>query len=469
MNLVERSNIQLMHQQQALLKEFEYWRNNSNPGTAYAKHYSQIRSITGAIEKFLNDLPHQMRITDELFEQHSVHAAGLLYASHIWAFFRSKFALRLVGNHAYSLKELLKCADEFAWNCYGPARDAAIQAETLHADDLKEPPLTFFANDAGPYMAQRNALFDPEGIKDQNQTFQRFQAALQQLPVPIIAMPWVQSNYLPAAVVIAHEVGHLIEGDFAHAKLLQDAIMGLTTIDENRRPYWRKWTKELFADTYAILCSGPAYLVALMEYLVAPQRIVVHETLAEKTADIYPTRALRMVFNLAVLRILELPDEGIGQMWQDAYPHPELADYDKFCNDAVQIAALFLKTPIEKLGNRPLTQIMMMTPEQWQTIKSLAQKLLDVAAQRTSLAIATNDEMLFRTWFAAATWANHTDPNTFTQMGAQHLLLGRLAATITGVRRGPTHEAPAATPAAVARAGEGLMAQFLADSMDLSA
>jgi len=461
MDLAERSQLQLEHQQQMLFKEFSYWRNNSNPGTAYAKHHSQIHRITNAIEDFLKSLPSYAPNDKEPFEQSSFRSNGLLYANHIWAFFRSMFALRQIDNYAYSLKRILDCADEFAWNCYEPARTRASQVGTIRPEDLKEPPLTFFASDAGPYIAQRKALFSVDGIKGRSQEFKQFNTALERLPVPIIGVPWLEAEHLPTAVVIAHEVGHLVERDFSTSTVFANSIMTAASIDGQRREHWRAWVSELFADTYAILCAGPAYVVALMKYLVAPERIVVHETLQQESAVVYPPRALRMAFNLTVLELLGLPHEGIKQLWNDVYPYSSLPEYEEYCQDAVLVAETLLKTPLVEFGGVPITHVINMTPNDWQAIKQRAQYLLDITSKQERPVVDAKDEKRFQHWFAVATWAYYTNPDAFMKFSVQHLLLEKLKSTITGVTRdfSPTSSPTRAT--ATEKAGQVLLEYFI--------
>lgn len=457
MQLAERHRLQLAHEQQALIDEFTYWRNHTNGDLPYAKHRSQIYSITNTIEKFLNALPQQVSASEEPFRQHQIRLDGLLYASHIWAFFRSKFALRLIDHYEYSPRAMLRCADEFAWNCYEPVRAAARQAQTLADDALKEPPLTFFASDAGPYMAQRNALFSPEGIAGNSQTFQHFDKTLQLLPVPIIAMPWAQSTHLPAGVVIAHEMGHLVERDFGLLAPLADALQSLTTIDDARRGHWRNWLKELFADTYGLLCTGPAYLAALLDYLVAPRDVVVDESLDTETAKRYPPRTLRIAFNLAVLHHLGLPDEGIGQAWNAAYPPSSFAGYEAYQQDAMLIAARCLQTPLPALGGVPIPAVMTTTSVDWATMEQQAQALLAFTGDELP-GFNAKAPQRFRTWFAAATWAYYIDPQTFMKLRIQRKLLRKLNGSILGTTRGPGQTAPETTST---RAADVLMADFL--------
>ena len=79
--------------------------------------------------------------------------------------------------------------------------------------------------------------------------------------------------HLPMAVVVAHEVGHAVEHDFWLEAALTAAFAALAVPDE-RKVAWSAWREELFADAYGVLCCGPAYVQALMDFLLgAPAAI----------------------------------------------------------------------------------------------------------------------------------------------------------------------------------------------------
>src|SRR5262249_36814252 len=142
-------------------------------------------------------------------------------------------ALRDVAN----LRNELRCADEFAWECYRPALECAIEANALPTKKVRrEPPLVFFSDDASPFVQTRDTVILP-GATEQSDIL-RFGRETFALPVPVIGVPWLHLNHLPAAATIAHEVGHTVEDDFELSKSLNSAF---ATLPEARRAAWQAW------------------------------------------------------------------------------------------------------------------------------------------------------------------------------------------------------------------------------------
>ena len=88
-------------------------------------------------------------------------------------------------------------------------------------------------------------------------------ALAQRLPVPVVGVPWFQLYHLPDALVIGHEVGHLVERDTGLTATIQELVERAVTearMDPGCVAAWRGWAAEAFADVYGTLGRArPSY------------------------------------------------------------------------------------------------------------------------------------------------------------------------------------------------------------------
>ena len=119
MDLVQRRAVELRHQKNALQQELAEWRGRTEKGKKLEKHYTQVLAITAKLDGFLGKIQEpDPQAADPFVAYDKIHRL-LLGGHRIWAYFRSKLALRDVD----WLADDLKCADELAWECYRPARE----------------------------------------------------------------------------------------------------------------------------------------------------------------------------------------------------------------------------------------------------------------------------------------------------------------------------------------------------------
>jgi hypothetical protein len=431
MNLANQRVSELEHQKQGLLREFEYWRESSKPGGPLEKHHTQIRRITARLEGLLGLIEIKQPQGD--FEANEDAFRRLLGAQRIWDFFRSKLGMRAVT----WLRDDLMCADEFAWECYRPARDRAIRAGTISLEAVKEPPLIFFTGDASPFAQARDTLFAPQGIKERD-ILDLGEATLN-LPIPIIGIPWSQLRHMPSAVVIGHEVGHAVEHDLQLEPVVQSLINNLR-IPDNRKEAWLAWRHEIFADVYGVLCSGPAAVLALISYLVTEERSIQEEQVSSRNWGTYPSRYLRMNLNFELLRqlgLLEtsrevlknfgLAESSLDKAWNDTYIFHQMSHFDE---DVPAILSALLNGPYPPLGSVGLTEIITFRPRDLEIVKERVSKVIFGKQEP-----AEGDRMRFL--FTATTLAYHSDPGKYAASDHTWSLGPRFRKAISlGVRSG---------------------------------
>lgn len=418
MELVQQRAAELSHQQQILRQELADWRTRTRKGTKLQKHFTQVLAITAKLDDFLDKIGEPDPAAVEPFKNYERINRNLIGAHRVWAYFRSKLALRQVD----WLADDLKCADELAWECYRPAREKAEAAGSIPSGGLKEPPLVFFSNDASPFAQARHSVFEPEKINEQGDV-KRLGEALLLLPIPVIGVPWFQVNHLPMAVVVAHEVGHAVEHDFGLDKSLAEAFAALPVADE-RKSAWSAWRHELFADAYGVLCTGPAFVMALMHFLAGDPASVQQERVEGPAWGRYPNRYLRMLVGFELLRHQGIADAVLEQTWRDTYQFHLMQTFD---DDIPAVVTALLDQPLEPFGSMPLKEVVSFGAADVERTQVLA----DTIKRGSKLPLGEP----FRKLYAAATTAYYTDPTTYTEKKAHKTVVERMLLSIPpGVR-----------------------------------
>jgi hypothetical protein len=136
---------------------------------------------------------------------------------------------------------------------------------------------------------------------------------VNKLPIPVVGIPWNQIKHLPDALVIGHEVGHIIEDDFGLTErlrtLLGEAITGAQA--EPRSLAWEAWLGEVFADIYGCLSAGPAFAGTLIDFLARNFEDISFEHKQESNWGLYPTTYLRGRIILETLNQLGFVKEAL--------------------------------------------------------------------------------------------------------------------------------------------------------------
>src|SRR5262249_57091983 len=135
---------------------------------------------------------------------------------------------------------------------------------------------------------------------------------------------WHPVANLADALVMGHEVGHMVEDDFKLTSTLEERLGAVLVrgVDQTRHAAWKNWLGEIFADLYGCLAAGPAFVSALMDFLAGAPAPVAAQTRTEMDWGLYPTAYLRIVFNLARLRPFGFAaaSDRLEQNWQASDP-----------------------------------------------------------------------------------------------------------------------------------------------------
>ncbi len=253
-----------------------------------------------------------------------VYSRDLLGLFRVWEFLRAKLAQRLDDD----LAEPLRIADGFAWNCFEPIADLAY----------KEPPLVFLNGGFSPFMLPRNHAFQAEAAVDAPVERRIVSVLTAELPFPVIGIPWYQVSALWELPVLAHEVGHVVEGDL---KLDLEGAIRAALPANPRLNDWIRWSGEVFADYFGCVAVGPAFVSALAGFLAG--------TATNSGAGLYPPNELRFALNIAFLS----PEKSqvLEKRWKGEFP--ATSDYTEYRKDIAAVASALAKLDV---GLKPLTE-----------------------------------------------------------------------------------------------------------------
>jgi hypothetical protein len=310
--LDRRRRVELVCKAESLRRELEHWKTlTDDERRGMRRHNSQVQRLASVLDglmesvrNYLDGLPAQQSVIDKATSQEE----RLLAAHSIWEVFRSKLVLR----EDDLFRVALVACDDLAWECYKPA--------VAKFDPCRKgPPLVYFSATWSPFMMPRDSSFANEvragpgaaGALREDGVLE----ILKRLPVPLIGVPWYHMVHLPGALVIAHEVGHVVETDF---DLTQDIAGALSGAQLDHAEAWQAWASEVFADLYGCLCMGPAFVGAMMDLLTTTVSAVRGE---KPGRGRYPTRALRIELMLAALTQVGQKEDAIRlrKTWEEVY------------------------------------------------------------------------------------------------------------------------------------------------------
>jgi hypothetical protein len=414
-SVASRKRIELQQKLASLRWEFDEWRARSEETQELEKHHTQVRAVTRILEELAGPVDQALENAaqgDHVLAESISTELTILELHRIWEFFRSKLALRYVP----WFENYLLAADEFAWSCYAPC------LQFTQAEVGKEPPLVFLNGGSSPFTVPRGGAYAAENVPGESMRTKEFEQALRCIPIPVIGIPWFQVKHLPDALVIGHEVGHDVKQDLGLAPTLASLLekaFDTNSVPDRRRRAWHAWTEEVFADLYGVLAGGPAFVAALIDFLVGDPRLVATEWKTDSNWGSYPTRALRVLLACAALEQCGFDEETVGSLrkrWTDVYDRHALTEFE---DDVPLVACALVKGPYQALGGKPLTALLSFPPQHYDTAMDAAKQ----AARESEP--ATNDP---RKLVAAARIAYDTDPGTYVEKDVAQTIVAKIRA-----------------------------------------
>jgi hypothetical protein len=265
--IAERKLVELRDKLAGISDEFDRWLADAGERRPLRKHHSQITRLTqqlrGLVDRVGIDVVNAHHDGSGVLDDSRELQMRMLEVHRIWDFYRSKLNLRYVE----WFRPYLGALDEFAWACSALAD--AHGRRPGGATTVKTAPLVFLSGEFSPFLHARQSSFDVEEVADAPNSL-GFLQIISTLPVPVIGLPWYQLTHLADAVLVAHEIGHDVERDLAMTGTIGEHVRAVGhELPAQRRGGWFAWLPEVFADVYAVLAAGPAFVAALVDLLAS--------------------------------------------------------------------------------------------------------------------------------------------------------------------------------------------------------
>jgi hypothetical protein len=181
---------------------------------------------------------------------------GTVWLRRVWHYFRWRFDQRDPPTSAVA--QLLAAADEMVWSCYRPAFGDGV---------VPTPPLAYVEDRYSPFAVPR--VDPPPDLRfDVDAAF--LTTYLAALPIPVVGLPPVCVEQPWWLIFAAHEIGHHVQYDLLPDKQLVgdfETWLAVALGDPGRAGVaarWVPWGREIFADAWSVLLTGPAALWALV-------------------------------------------------------------------------------------------------------------------------------------------------------------------------------------------------------------
>lgn len=445
MKIAERKLVELRDKLAGISDEFDRWLADAGERRPLRKHHSQITRLTqqlrGLVDRVGIDVENAHHDGGGVLDDSRELQMRLLEVHRIWDFYRSKLNLRYVE----WFRPYLGALDEFAWACSALAD--AHGRRPGGATTVKTAPLVFLSGEFSPFLHARQSPFDVEEVADAPDSL-GFLQIISTLPVPVIGLPWYQLTHLADAVLVAHEIGHDVERDLAMTGTIGEHVRAVGhELPAQRRGGWFAWLPEVFADVYAVLAAGPAFVAALVDLLASDPAEPVGPPWRS-----HPPAPVRLAVATAVLESSGFTaDAGLLRAaWAEAGPGdgPEAAP---FAADVPHVVEALLTRQFPQLGDQTLPTVVTFSAAQQKAASAAAGAVIDGQLP------ATDD---IRCLVAAARIAFDRSPAAYRRTGngrpsPQQLILDRVAAVIDDRPRGADRPQP--DPADDRRAGAALL------------
>ena len=202
-----------------------------------------------------------------LYEACRTYDLRAVWIERVLEFFRSKLDQRDGGDY----RELLMAADQVVWSCYRPPIERSGIDAAEQGARISVVPLPFvesrYALEAFPATTFHRTWPRTPGVVSETWNGCRWGWSASRRGVPARA---------GCLVLVAHEVGHTLQDELApdltDEFAVRDRLCGGRRWDAN---WWRRWSREIFADVVSVLLAGPWALRALIELEKrAPQQML---------------------------------------------------------------------------------------------------------------------------------------------------------------------------------------------------
>ncbi len=387
--MVRRRRAALRDKLDALALDFAEWVSLSAAKKPLEKHHTQVKRLVrrlGRLRQALDDDIGKLR-TDGVNTMARGYALeqDVLLLHNMWEFYRSRLSQRFVP----WMKRFLDAADDYSWACLQPVIAAAVAADHVTEASVREPPLTFLNGEWSPFASARGSALMSEAISPSETERQAFIREVKSLPLSVLGLPWYQLSHLPDVLMLAHEIGHIVEDDLnlteSLTKVLTDTIAA-GGIPANRATAWQAWLGEAFADTFGAVAGGRGFGCALADFVTLDVKVMRAEAQSFPNWGVYPTTALRLRLVAGALDALGDAD-GVKEITERAEALMDgMAPMAAFHDDCALIAHRWLETSLDPLGKRSLLDVARVPPTHWAKVKDVSADAL-----RSRFPLSTTD------------------------------------------------------------------------------
>jgi len=251
--------VESMGEFQALADEINEWFAWRERADADDKHGTQLEFLGALTRKLLAIFTAETAKIDlagdvaTVYEECRQADERLLYVRRLWRWYADKFDQRSTAKDGDLMTRTLCAADEVIWSCW----KSALKSLGAAPDFDVPVPLAYLSPQFAASATRRT--YFPAGLRPQVDKI--LEDHVEQLPIPVIALPLICQRRPWWLVVAAHEVGHQIQFEFPDLERRTKAALG--------EP-WCRWHQELFADACAVLLAGPAFIWAITELETRP-------------------------------------------------------------------------------------------------------------------------------------------------------------------------------------------------------
>lgn len=266
------------------------------------------------------------------------------------------FFFRCLAQHAsHEYHQKLGAIDAILRSLYLPIAKAAHQRGLLSREALSLTPLAFVTDDAESIHSWRHHEMTASRCG-------------RQLPLSLVAVPRRRLAEPWNLVDLAFEVGHCVQDDLqlsweVAARLQIDAATGGTnsSIGIRSTPLWARWSNCVFADVFATIKLGPAYLSGTIEkWGASPATVAMVSPVSEA-----PPPLIRWQVMIQTLHLLNFAD--VANQWDQSlrqtfgdferYGASLGAAWGRWTMDCRAVAQVIAFTPLTSLGLARLVDV----------------------------------------------------------------------------------------------------------------